>query len=170
MNNKLLTAITAALVSAFSFGDLLFWEVDTAAVSKANIDEWSYASLYYVNVNDSASTKLDNLVGAYDGTTQKISANIFSSALVAAQLGEADSYSSWSFYIELYNSANAAVGKSQTMSISQLQNYIAESIDMSNLADIKRWSGGTYTAVPEPTSALLLMLGTALAALRRKRV
>ena len=168
MNNKLLTAITAALVSAFSFGDLLFWEVDTAAVKKANIDEWSYASLYYVN--DSASTKLDNLVGAYDGTTQKISADIFSSALVAAQLGVGNADSSWSFYIELYNSANAAVGKSQTMSYSALQDYIAQSIDMSNLADIKRWSGGTYTAVPEPTSALLLMLGTALAALRRKRV
>lgn len=166
MNNKLLTAITAALVSAFSFGDLLFWEVDTAAVSEAKIGEWSYASLYYVN--KSASTKLDNLVGAYDGTTQKISADIFSSALVAAQLG--DGASSWSFYIELYNSANAAVGKSQTMSYSALRDYIAQSIDMSNLADIKRWSGGTYTAVPEPTSALLLMLGTALVALRRKRV
>ena len=166
MKNKFLTAVSAALISAFSFGDLLFWEVDTAAVKKANIDEWSYASLYYVN--ESASTKLDNLVGAYDGTSQKITADIFSSALVAAQLG--DGASSWSFYIELYNSANAAVGKSQTMSYSALRDYIAQSIDMSNLADIKRWSGGTYTAVPEPTSALLLMLGTALAALRRKRV
>ena len=64
MKNKFLTAVSAALISAFSFGDLLFWEVDTAAVKKANIDEWSYASLYYVN--ESSSTKLDNLVGAYD--------------------------------------------------------------------------------------------------------
>lgn len=167
MKNKFLIAAFSAAASLFSFGGLLFWEVDTAAVSNAGIENWSYASLYYVDGNNT-STKLDNLVGGFDGTAQKLSADIFSSALVAAQLG--DGASSWSFYVELYNSANTAVGKSQTMSYSALQNYIAQSIDMSNLADIQRWSGGTYTAVPEPTSAVLLALGTALMALRRKRV
>ena len=166
MKNKFLITAFSAAASLFSFGGLLFWEVDTAAVSNAGIENWSYASLYYVNGNQSGA--LENLVGGYDGTAQKLSADIFSSALVAAQLG--DGASSWSFYVELYNSANAAVGKSQTMSYSALQNYIAQSIDMSNLADIQRWSGGTYTAVPEPTSVVLLALGTALMALRRKRV
>ena len=166
MKNKFLTFVFFAFISLLSFGDLLIWEVNSAAVSKAQIGEWSYASLYYVDGN--TSTKLDNLVGAYNGTIQDVGANIFSSALVAAQLG--DAASSWSFYVELYNSANTAVGKSQTMSYSALQDYIAQSINMSNLADIQRWSGGTYTAVPEPTSAVLLALGTALMVLRRKRV
>lgn len=165
MKNKFLITAFSAAASLFSFGGLLFWEVDTAAVSDAGIENWSYASLYYVDGNK--STKLENLVGGYDGTASMLSADIFSSALVAAQLG--DAASSWSFYVELYNSANTAVRKSQTMSYSDLRDYIAQSIDMSNLADIKRWSGGTYTAVPEPTSALLLALGTALMALRRKR-
>ena len=167
MMNKFLIVVVAVAVSSLSFGGLLFWEVDTAAVSDAGIENWSYASLYYVDGNNT-STKLDNLVGGFDGTAQKLSADIFSSALVAAQLG--DGASSWSFYVELYNSANAAVGKSQTMFYSDLQKYIAQSIDMSNLADIQRWSGGDYMAVPEPTSAVLLMLGMALTALRRKRI
>ena len=167
MKNKFLITAFSAAASLFSFGGLLFWEVDTAAVSDAGIENWSYASLYYVDGNNT-STKLDNLVGGYDGTAQKLSADIFSSALVAAQLG--DGASSWSFYVELYNSANAAVGKSETLPYDKLSEYIKESVDMSNLADIQRWSGGTYTAVPEPTSAVLFALGTALMALRRKRV
>ena len=166
MKNKFLTFVFFAFISSLSFGDLLIWEVNSAAVSDAQISEWSYASLYYVDGN--TSTKLENLVGAYDGTIQNVGADIFSSALVAAQLG--DAASTWSFYIELYNSANATVGRSQTMDIDLLSNYIRESVDMSNLADIQRWSGGTYTAVPEPTSAVLLMLGMALTALRRKRI
>ena len=167
MMNKFLIVVVAVAVSSLSFGGLLFWEVDTAAVSDAGIENWSYASLYYVDGNNT-STKLDNLVGGYDGTAQKLSADIFSSALVAAQLG--DGASSWSFYVELYNSANAAVGKSETLSYAELNAYIKESVDMSNLADIQRWSGGDYTAVPEPTSAVLLMLGMALTAFRRKRI
>lgn len=166
MKNKFLTFVFFAFISSLSFGDLLIWEVNSAAVSDAQISEWSYASLYYVDGN--TSTKLDNLVGAYNWTIQDVGANIFSSALVAAQL-DSDA-SGWSFYIELYNSANATVGRSQTMDIDSLSNYIRESVNMSNLADIQRWSGGTYKAVPEPTSALLLALGTALMALRRKRV
>lgn len=167
MKNKFLITAFSAAASLFSFGGLLFWEVDTAAVSNAGIENWSYASLYYVNGNQSGA--LENLVGGYDGKAQKLSADIFSSALVAAQLGN-DVTSSWSFYVELYNSANAAVGKSETLSYAQLNAYIKESVDMSNLADIQRWSGGAYTAVPEPTSAVLLMLGMALTALRRKRI
>ncbi len=166
MKNKFLITAFSAAASLFSFGGLLFWEVDTAAVSNDGIENWSYASLYYVNGNQSGA--LENLVGGYDGTAQKLSADIFSSALVAAQLG--DGASSWSFYVELYNSANVAVGKSATLSYTDLSNYIKESVDMSNLADIQRWSGGAYTAVPEPTSAVLLMLGMALTALRRKRI
>lgn len=168
MKNKFLITAFSAAASLFSFGGLLFWEVDTAAVSDAGIENWSYASLYYVDGNNT-STKLDNLVGGFDGTAQKLSADIFSSALVAAQLGN-DVTSSWSFYVELYNSANVAVGKSATLSYTDLSNYIKESVDMSNLADIQRWSGGDYTAVPEPTSAVLFALGTALMALRRKRI
>lgn len=167
MMNKFLIVVVAVAVSSLSFGGLLFWEVDTAAVSNAGIENWSYASLYYVNGNQSGA--LENLVGGFDGTAQKLSADIFSSALVAAQLGN-DVTSSWSFYVELYNSANVAVGKSATLSYTDLSNYIKESVDMSNLADIQRWSGGAYTAVPEPTSAVLLMLGMALTALRRKRI
>ena len=100
MKNKFLIAAFLVAASLFSFGDLLFWEVDSAAVSKAQIGEWSYASLYYVDGN--TSKKLENLVGGYDGTASMLSADIFSSALVAAQLG--DAASSWSFYVELYNS------------------------------------------------------------------
>lgn len=115
-------------LSAFSFGGLLFWEVDSATVSGAGIDKWSNASLYYAD--GISLMKLDN--------------HAASSTLIAEQLD--DSASSWSIYVELYNCANMSAGKPQQMFYRDLQDYIAHSINMSNLADIQRWSGGAYTA------------------------
>ena len=52
-----------------------------------------------------------------------------------------------------------------------LRAYMSAAEFNQNWASAKAWTGGTFTptAVPEPTSGLLLLIGAAMMGLRRKR-
>ena len=77
--------------------------------------------------------------------------------------------SQYSFYVELYNTAGGSVHKTQTVSYDSLlsSGYIATG---GVLTPTVLASGGFNGAsVPEPTSGVLLLVGGALLALRRRR-
>lgn len=80
-------------------------------------------------------------------------------------------YSGYSFYIEAVNygqAPNVAVARSETKSYAELSGHITSSL--SQIPQLNAWHGGTYSAVPEPTSGFLMMVGLALLGLKRRKV
>ena len=73
-------------------------------------------------------------------------------------------YESSSFFVELYNEAGAKMYTSEILS--NIGAYTSTMEGMSRPAGTYGFT--TFTAVPEPTSGLLLLLGVAGLALRRK--
>lgn len=76
-------------------------------------------------------------------------------------------YSSGSFMLELLNDTTVAY-QSESVSYAALAQYMSSMSGMAAPADA--YGFGTFTAVPEPTSGLLLLLGVAGLALRRKKM
>ena len=63
------------------------------------------------------------------------------------------------------------VGHSETVSLDDLRAYMSAAEFNQNWASANAWTGGIFTptAVPEPTSGVLLLIGAAMMGLRRKR-
>ena len=134
-------------------------------------------SSYRVGVMDNATGKnvdylnIYNVNGGSDGTTVD--------ALLAKDLGQAASaklgiYAAdgYSYYIELVSDANVFVGRSvDTISYSEAKalSYIQTSVLKSESAT-GVWQPTSFTTeqIPEPTSGLLVLLGLAGLALKRK--
>ena len=74
------------------------------------------------------------------------------------------------FYIEVANYENGAynvVDTSSPISYSNLADYVHSS--MQTISSVTAYTGAQYSVVPEPTSGLMLLMGMALVALKRKR-
>lgn len=76
-------------------------------------------------------------------------------------------YESGSFFVELLNDGDV-VFKSETKTYAQLGDYLSSMKGYAQPGDTYAFGG--FTAVPEPTSGLLLLLGVAGLALRRKKM
>ena len=78
----------------------------------------------------------------------------------------------YSFIVELGNIDSSdnwtTVATSAAATYSSLGNYIHQTFDI-NPGQIAVWSPSMFTAVPEPSSGLLTLIGFAFLALRRKR-
>ena len=78
----------------------------------------------------------------------------------------------YSFIVELGNIDSSdnwtTVATSAAATYSSLGDYIHETFDI-NPGQIAVWAPSTFTAVPEPSSGLLALMGFAILALRRKR-
>ena len=94
-------------------------------------------------------------------------------ASVFANMGaDADNWAGASFLVEAYNDANALVGKSDAVLYGDILASLYDYEGFMNIGEGVSAKGFTINApapVPEPTGALLILLGLAGLALRRRR-
>lgn len=151
-----------SLLAGFSLkGELLYWMVDEN--STAGQYDFAYAGVKDVTSGDYLDYATEDGVVEWPGAWQ-VDRGAFADGGVYGSLG--DDVSGHSFLIELYNDAGAFLASSEMKAYGELASYIARSgVEREKLTP---WNGGTF-AVPEPTSGLMVLLGTALLALMRNR-
>lgn len=166
--NKFIALVSVMLLGGASQASYLYWQVDTA---DAEGIAFNYARV--VADNGSGAQILD--ITDDVGVTKEGYAVVAKGAKAAINLDQLGDASAYSFYIELVNYDSSAktfdvVGSSQANPTSYANLVAANFISLDDVMQIPStevWHGGTYS-VPEPTSAMLVMMGLGLLALKRK--
>ena len=176
MNKSLRMLVGVVLGAAFvaQADPLLYWMVDQG---EGDAIEFSVARVKYINNNDKSTGYL-NLVDESGGTSQGIFASggrlpgTSTSATWADLAGMTGT--EYSFLVELFasdgNGGLTSVGGSEAKSYDQLvsNGSIAPNALNIGTVDLNAWTGTSY-AIPEPSGSLLMLVGGALLALRRRR-
>ena len=175
---KLLFASFIAFAAFAANAAYLYWQVDDAAIDTYNgtlssSSDSAYAgSGVYFKLKDSAGNY-------YGGAAGDPGSTYGTSGVVAGGKAATGSYYSsginegFSYYVEMYNSDNWLIARSASIS-SPSSDWTAgysENIRTANLSTIPTveiWHVGGFVAVPEPTSAMLMLLGAAFLGLKRK--
>lgn len=153
----------------------LQWQVDSNAGDGNTAGSFSFDSArigYYTATEETKGKTLAELEDA--GNIIK-----YDSAVYAADGGlmETSALSNinegYTYFIELvnYNEANIKhVAYSEALAYSDLaaKGYVSSELPSEGMRLPATWHGGTYNAVPEPTSALMMMLGLAFLGLKRR--
>ena len=89
-----------------------------------------------------------------------------------ANIGGDYASSTYSYYVELANNTHTVARSATVTSEADAhQAYISAaelSVSLPNLANVTPFHTTSYTAVPEPTSAILMLFGAAMLGLKRK--
>ena len=167
---KLILIAATALCSWVSEAAYLYWQVDTTDTSivfesaRVAYDNGSGTSGYLALADlDTGETKADYYVSD-------------AGVGAAINLRQLENASSYSYYIELVNWNDASqsydvVGRSTTASTYASlvgSNFIDTGDNILPIQSVTVWHGGTYS-VPEPTSAIMVMMWLGLLALKRKK-
>lgn len=172
-----------------ALADVLLWQVkdnpltaDTVIGAGTNPISWEWALL---KVTDSATAE-----GAIYGGAESTFVSSFTSEsdsdkepaihssyfgdplheLAAADLSEVSGdMAAKSFYIELYNSDFMLVGYSSAQTYTELEQFRQTASQLVNWTSVNAWGGTNWTAVPEPSSGLLIVLGLMVAGLKRRK-
>lgn len=187
---KKLILFSAILVAfgAFAADDsFLYWMVDAKATGTqrggqpleggtytakiaafAAGSEWSETGATYLDIWGSTSAGVtDGRIAAGDVGVRGI--NISSGAALpnAAYFAQIASGSAtdWTYFVELYNDGGTVVAHSDALSYSS--EYFATVAGVG--APGGAWVASSFVAAPEPNSALLLLIGCATLALRRRK-
>ena len=165
--------ILAGVLGAFSVSaadeSYLYWMVDTdatkdftydavkvCAYTGTDVDSGSALTLYYGNGNVAGDSVSKTKVDAAGGLP-------FYASLATAY------GSSYSYVVELFY-GDAKVGQSDPLLYTDaMANYVQTTMLAGTIPASAVWSAGSFTAVPEPNSALLVILGCAALALRRRK-
>ena len=168
--NKYIALVAAMLLGGASQAAYLYWQVDA---NDATGITFGYARVVAESGGSSQILSITDGVGetkvGYELVAQGVGA-----AINLDQLSDASAYS---FYIELIN-YNDSTKSYDVVGTSKASPATYTSLVQSNFIDVGNmglpvtpttvWHGGTYS-VPEPTSAMLVMLGVGLLVLKRKK-
>lgn len=153
-------AVAGLQLSALADGEILYWQVPTGSAAET-VGNYSYATLY-ANVTGGGEV---SLLGDTGATFVKDEMDLGMAAYDLSQLG---STSVASFFVEYFNDQHEQVGYSDPATLSYLAQYMSNKNSNPPVPQAGPWQP-TFTAVPEPTSGLLMLLGIAGLALRRKK-
>ena len=179
---KLITICAVALsMGAFAADSYLYWMLDesselswTGTDKTTSITAPTYNKVALAVVTDATGQKVDSYLSLYsvNGTAQTAPVAITPAdgASLFANLGNYAT-SGYSYYIELLNDSTVVGRSANTLSYSAAAAYIQSAIGGTSQMSAQQWSPSAFTtaAIPEPTSGLLLLLGLAGLALKRKR-
>ena len=171
---KISVFLSFVSVAFFAQADWLLWQVMQSDLDSfaAKADVATVQLGYVLTGGDAANGTIMNsyaLTGENFGTQIPLSESWDEQAKVDLSAVPAGAYS---FYVELLNAQGETIGRTasnggQYATYSSLSDYIVSS-DISTVPQASVWHGGTFEAVPEPSSMALLMLGAGLVGLRRK--
>ena len=174
---KLLIVLSVSLASVFANASYLYWQVDSADyVGMDGADQVTGARL----VNGDSGALVTSYYLSYNDTTAEATWTVSNNdgslgTLYAADIGS-NTGSEYSYYIELVNSSGDVLGRSETPLVggsNDFATYTNTGTTTSDLisvptANFSAWHGSPYRAVPEPTSAILMLFGAAMLGLKRK--
>lgn len=158
---KIVVVFSVAIAAISANASYLYWEINKSYSNIETATSWAggnYTEAILWQVDSSGNKTKLQTEEPKAGKTERVH--------VALTGG-----SSYSYYIELVNSSGS-VASSYATSYATLQseNVIYETeLDVSQVPTATMWHGGTYRATPEPTSAMLMLIGVAGLALRRKQ-
>ena len=169
---KLLLAVAIVSAAAVSHAAAITWSLTGITASPANAAAAGWVA-YFMDAStysNFSSTAADNLATfCADNYTYKATTSAGRTGVQASTTS--GSYSGGdevSAYIVLFDAANATDAKYYTATAVDTK-IVPSSGNLSWSKAMSDTSGWTTTAVPEPTSGLLLLLGMAGLALKRKR-
>ena len=144
------------MVDGTKTGDIQYDAVAVTAFTGDDVSKGSLLTLYYGNGNPVGGTLVDK-----DSATSSL-------PLYASLTGVASS--SYSYVVELFY-GDALVGMSDKLLFSDAAaaGQIATTTSAGSLPGLATWSPASFRPVPEPTSALLALVGLGALALRRGR-
>lgn len=157
---KLLVAFLFAMMAIVSQASYLYWQVsvsdDVFTAYKAD------TALVYATDGNTTTDIAGASFNQTNGGMQTVATAIDSQYLAEG----------WSYYVELVsydNSGNMIVHatSSEVTAYAQLQNCVYSNNNLAHIPAV--WTGGAV-AVPEPTSAMMILLGLAGLALKRKQI
>ena len=172
----LAVVVTAAAVQAASFD----WKTSaTGKIYGAGTTTLLASSTAYIF--DAGATTQQSVLDAFAAggtwTTGSLNSKAVASGAIAATNGEAFTRTgadSYNFYVAVLDGSNLFISDtvqvdSADVGYKTAQFNLKKASQSAAMASSTFTAGGWYTAVPEPTSGLLLLLGMAGLALKRKR-
>ena len=181
---KLIIALAAVVVATAVQAASFDWKTGTTGkVYEAGTTTLLASGTAYIF--DAASVSQQAVLTAFlddkTWTTGNLHSKSVSSGAIAATKGEAFSYgvadTTYNFYVALVNGDSIFI--SDTVSVTapnisyETAQFNLKSASQAAVTELEKTGsfagGGWYTAAPEPTSGLLLLLGMAGLALKRKR-
>lgn len=169
--------VLAGVLGAFSASaadeSFLYWMVDT---SDGTADKITYDSVQVrAFKTDDGVDSPGSVLTLYYGNAIEAGTYVSAEDAIAGlpfYASLADAYgSSYSYVVELFNDS-VKVGQSDTplaYTTAAAQGYIAQMTSAGTLPAMSTWMAGGFTAVPEPNSAMLVILGCVALALRRRK-
>lgn len=161
---KVVCLACAAVLGLVASADTLYWQVDTSAdnaYAPIKNQTFSYAKLYATD--GTTTTELASVAAEADGKTMKPT---------LTDLGVYGS-NTYSFYVELLNYADGVSTSVYTQPYASTYNELVSAgyVSTQAMATPEGFALGGFNgaAVPEPTSGVLLLIGGAMLALRRRR-
>ena len=176
---KLLLASFIAFAAFAANAAYLYWQVDDPAITTYNTTLPSPATSDSAYAGEGVYFKLRDSAGNYyDGDSDKTTVGVGGTVSGGIASPNQSYYSTgvdsgFSYYVEMYNSAHWLIARSASINSSSgdwTAGY-ADSIrttDLSNIPSMEIWHVGGFVAVPEPTSAMLMLFGAAFLGLKRK--
>lgn len=166
-------AFVGTLLSASADDGYLYWMIDTDVAAGYTYDSVKIKAMNgdsdagYLNFYYEDGGAMHQLAGGDTLMTDNQSLAAYQSDGVGLYAGVVQP--GYSYIIELWND-NAAVQQSIILSADTAQQYITYvSGGMFTPGASGAWTAGSFSPVPEPNSAMMLLVGCAMLALRRRK-